>query len=314
MDSVVRILAIGALFFILGKAADIVVVNVRKLGERFGVRLFFLGIILGLLTSLPELSIAINAAAYDVTPLSYGNLLGGIIVLFGLIMGGSIVVNRKISTDGKTESIAPIALFLCLPLLMSLDGSIGFLEGVILIVAYFILVFFLHQDSSRETAVFHVHITSAKLAKTIFLTAGGIAIVIASASILMRLSQTLLERYAVPAFIVGTLVFAIGTNLPEIMVTFRSWKRHIKELSLSNLIGSALANVFIIGILASIKTIPVSIDAAYVSLIAIVVLLLAVFLRFYRTGKELTRREGLVLIVMYLVFVGHQLAITALAR
>ena len=143
MDTVVLILAIGALFFILGKAADIVVVNVRKLGERFGVRLFFLGIILGLLTSLPELSIAINAAAYDATPLSYGNLLGGIIVLFGLIMGGSIVVNRKISTDGKTESIAPIALFLCLPLLMSLDGSIGFLEGVILIVAYFILVFFL---------------------------------------------------------------------------------------------------------------------------------------------------------------------------
>ena len=79
--------ALVILFYLLGKSADLMVLNVRRLGEALGVKIFAFGIVLGFLTSFPEIAVGVNSLLLDIRSLSLGNLFGGILVTFGLILG-----------------------------------------------------------------------------------------------------------------------------------------------------------------------------------------------------------------------------------
>jgi len=98
------------------------------------------------------------------------------------------------------------------------------------------------------------------------------------------------------------VVFSIGTNLPEIMIIIVSWYKKIPELSLSNLMGSALANVFVLGILAVIKPIEFVADYSFFVLGAFLFVMLTIFTIFYCNNKELDRQEGVVLFGVYVLF------------
>ncbi|KKW34705.1 MAG: K+dependent Na+ exchanger related-protein [Parcubacteria group bacterium GW2011_GWB1_53_43] len=125
------------LFFLLAKAADIIIVGIREISEKLKVNLYVAGIMLGFFTSLPEMSIAWSALASRAVSVSSGNLYGGIIVLFGFILGLSLVANRNVRTDGRWRSILPITLYLALPVLLALDGVLGAIDSGILILGYF---------------------------------------------------------------------------------------------------------------------------------------------------------------------------------
>jgi len=103
------------LFIALGWSANFAVKNIKYLGAVLKIRLFVFGILLGLITSLPELSLGINATIDNATTLAVGNLLGGIIVMLGLILGASLLLNRKIVTDGRLASLIPTVLVIFSP-------------------------------------------------------------------------------------------------------------------------------------------------------------------------------------------------------
>lgn len=304
-------LAVVALFFVLGRSADTIVSNVRLLAEKLGVRVFMLGILLGGLTSLPELSVGINAAINQHDPLSYGNLIGGLLVLFGLILGGSILLNRKVETDGSWWLIAVVGLGCLLPMLLGLDGVVSTFDGLGLILVYAsVLVIVLRR--SRPSGGVHIQVTERK---ELWRHAGAIGLgvvgVLISANLLVRVTLHLLRHFDVPEFVVGLLVFSLGTNLPEIIVTLRSWKRHISELSVSNLIGSVITNTLIVGLLASAKKIQVDRNQEFYVALGMAALLFISVAIFYRTGKGMVRGEGAVLVAIYVAFVVFQIWSTA---
>src|SRR3989344_55913 len=93
------------LFFLLAKAADIIIVGIREISEKLKVNLYVAGIMLGFFTSLPEMSIAWSALASRAVSVSSDNLYGGIIVLFGFILGLSLVANiRELSISNLLGS------------------------------------------------------------------------------------------------------------------------------------------------------------------------------------------------------------------
>lgn len=294
------------LFYFLGKAADLVILSIKKIGHQFGIRIFFLGLILGFFTSLPELTIGINALVNNIQAISIGNLLGGVIVLLGLILGASLILNRQITTDGKISRFLPILIYLILPFLFSLDGKLAIIDGIILLTAYIFLIERLYHQNKNSGKVL-IRVSKKELLKefgTVFL---GIVLLIIVANIIIRLTLILLGGLNISIFAVGAAIFAIGTNLPEIIVTLRSWRRNLKELSMSSLLGSALANPAIIGIFALAKPIYLKTDLSYFLLLAFTLALLAILLYFYETGKKLTRREGIFLVSIYFLFLTTQI-------
>ncbi len=296
------------LFYFLGKAADLIVLNIKSIGERLGIRIFFLGLILGFLTTLPELTIGINASTNGLPEIYLGNLLGGIIVIFGLILGLSLILNRKIKTDGKISSFLPILIFIALPFFLGLDNSLSSTDGLFILFGYILLIIrFYFQNKNSEKAD-KIIISKKEFSKKLGITLIGLILLLVIANLIIRLSLILFVNLNVPIFVVSVLFFAIGTNLPEIIVTIEAWRKNVRELSMSNLIGSAITNPLIIGIFSAINPLYFKPDYSYYHLMALTMFLLAVLLWFYESGKKLTRKEGVILILIYLVFLVGQIA------
>lgn len=298
----VSIIAIAVLFYVLGRSADLIVGGIRDMSEKLGIRVFVLGIVLGFFTSVPELSIAVHSVVNNLPRLSAGNLIGGIFVLFGFVLGGSIIVQRSIATDRIIRAFIPTALFIFLPIILALDGRLTAIDGWILIIGYVLSLTYLYLQFQKEGERMLLKERDG-IFRIVSMIACGVVLVGATSYALMYISTALLQRFALPPFLVGLLVFSFGTNLPEILVTVRSWRRHIRELSVSNLFGSALANVFIIGLTAASRTVPFTVNLQFYLLALLMATLLVSLVVFSYTRLRLTRWEGVALLGLYLLFV-----------
>lgn len=298
------IIALLFLFYLLGKSADVVVKKVRTISERLGIRLFLLGILLGLFTSLPEISIAINTLADDVPDLSLGNLMGGFMVLFGLIMGVSLILNKRIKTDGNLRHYAPILVYFFLPFLFVLDGHIQRQESVVLVASYIGLLVYLYRVYNKEvpTEKRDVAFRAPQLFKDIFIILLGLIVVTFLSNTIVRITEGLLLEANISRFLIGVLLFSVGTNLPEIIVAFRAWHAHMKELTLAHLSGSAMTDPLLIGIFSFIQPYTIQVTGSYLLFFFFNALLFVLVGIFYKTGKVLSRAEGIVLLGLYLLF------------
>lgn len=301
MIQIFVVVTLLTLFYLLGKSADLVILNIRKIGEKLGIGMFFLGIVLGFFTSLPELSLGVNAIANDVQAVSLGNLLGGIIVLFGLILGISLILNRKVKTNGEVAEYRMVVAYIFFPFLMGLDGKLGFVDGLILIVVYLFLLYMFFIKCKNHGCV-EFKGGRIRILKRCFLIVSGLISVLVISSWIIKLFIFLFNGLHYSIFLIGLILFSLGTNLPELIVVIRSYHRHVKELAISNLAGSAMANVVMIGMFAFIKPFHIEVDFSYYALLFFTFLLLASFLVFYKTGNALSRNEGIVLMFIYFLF------------
>lgn len=303
MTTIALLAGLVAAFAVLGKAADILITHIKRIGERLGIGVFYLGLLLGLFTSFPELALGLNAFLNQATPLSLGNLLGGIPVLLGLVLGLSAILNKQVRTDGKNGSTAFILLYLLLPLLLGLDGQIGLIDGVVLILVYFLVIYSLYAWHRHEHGTFVRFFPRKIVMQDLFFTVFGIVLILLTSNIIVRITLALLSHFYIPEFIVGLLIYSIGTNLPEIVVTVRSWLRGVPELSMSHLLGSSMVNILILGMLAFLQAIPVHVGLEYAILVVMLLILLAGVYLFCRSDRKLSRREGWMLVLFYGIFV-----------
>ena len=303
------IVGMPILFYLLGKAADIVITSVKNIGEMLRIKIFFLGILLGFLTSLPEVGIGINATIDGVSTISVGNLLGGIVVLFSLVLGINVALHRGIKMTEKTLTLSLVFAYFLLPLALALDGFLSFIDGIFLVTTYFLLLAYLYRQHQEG----HVHrtalINKKKLAKDFLLMLMGVAAILLISDFIVYLAELLLGYWSIRPFIVGLLMFSLGTNLPEIIVAVKSWSKNLKDLSLSNLIGSGLANGLILGGLVLARPVNIVTGSNYYFLIFFMGVLFLSILHMFHTGKELTFKEGIILASLYFLFLFTQLSI-----
>jgi cation:H+ antiporter len=292
-----------SLFIALGWAANFTVKNIKYLGAVLKVRLFAFGILLGLITSLPELSVGINATIDRATALSVGNLLGGVIVMLGLILGVSLLLNKKIATDGRLASLIPTVLVIFSPILFGVDGKYGLLDGLAMIGLYVGLIFYLYHLNHFSNHK-HIEITNSnRVGKSIVLAIVGIIGVLVASHWIIGITLDLLNYIQVNQLVIGLVVFSIGTNLPEISIAITSLRKKSSELSLSHLLSSSFTNVLVLGVLALLRPIIFDTNSAFWIVAIFLGVILTLFAYFYHSGKKMDRREGLILLIAYVLFV-----------
>jgi cation:H+ antiporter len=302
--NILAIIFLIILFLILSKSADIIVLNLKKIGERLGIKIFFLGIILGIMTSLPEMAIGINSVINDVPTIAFGHLMGGIIVLLGLVLSISIILNRKMNTDARSWPFMVTLIFLFLPLVLGAKGELNFIDGIVMTVGYFLLIYCLYKKNKGKRIVRIGLIRKRESRNSVIFIILGLVGIIITSNLILKTTLFLMGDYDLSeAFIVGLLFYSIGTNLPELTIALRSFKRKTEELSFSNLLGAAMAHVLILGILSLSRTIQIEIDFSYIFLTIFSFVFLITLFIFYKTDRLLSRIEGIVLLCMYLMFV-----------
>ncbi|PAV14477.1 sodium:proton exchanger [Methanosarcina spelaei] len=106
----------------------------------------------------------------------------------------------------------------------------------------------------------------------------------------------------VPETLIGISLVAIGTSVPELMVTISAARSDYAGIALGNVIGSNIANILLIlgcsGIVHPIAT--TSLDIYYIA--PFMLIMSSLLLLFIRTGWRVKRFEGLILLLLYLGF------------
>ncbi len=310
MEIIITIIILLGLFYLIGKSADVIIINAKILGTNLGIRHFWLGLILGLLTSIPELVIGLKASWQGYGQLPFGNLMGGVLVMLGLIAGLSAVVNKglDVSESFRHRELGLMALFISLPLWLMFDGELSNADGLILMIGYIFCVFYFIHVNYKGIPVTKVVDGSSNLRSLLYAILGLIAVVIL-AKLILDISLPLIKRLILPPWWVGLVFFSLGTNLPEITLAFRSWRSGVRDISFGNLVGSSFANSLIVGLLAFAVPITMTVDLSYYLFMGIMLILLIGFVGLSYTGKHLSVREGWILVSIYCLFLLSQIVI-----
>ena len=109
------------------------------------------------------------------------------------------------------------------------------------------------------------------------------------------------KRFKVPSLIIGLTIVAMGTSLPELVTSVVAAKKGENDLALGNVVGSNIFNILLI-LGASATILPISIEAAaiYDMIILIAMSIFAYFCA--KTKKTLSKGEGIVFLLLYAVY------------
>jgi len=212
--------------------------------------------------------------------------------MLGLILGTSLILNRKIVTDGRLTPLIPTVLAIFSPILFGIDGKYGLFDGIAMIGLYVGLIFYLYRLNSFGNQK-HIEITdSDRIGKSIVLAIVGIAGILIASHWIVDITLDLLDYIRVSRLTIGLIVFSIGTNLPEISIAVTSWRRKSAELSLSHLLSSSFTNVLVLGVLTLLRPIAFETGLAFWTVALFLGIILILFAYFYHSGKKNGQARG----------------------
>ncbi len=275
-------------------------------------------VLMAFATSLPELFVGITSALHHKPELSFGNVIGSNIINLTLIVGICVLVARGLKTEGVILQRNAIytAFLASLPILLMLDNKISRVDGVVLLLA--LILYFYNLISREETFTkvfsdsFNREWTHLKLfLKDMGMFFLGILLLLLSAEGIVFSASFLAEFVSLPLIIVGALIVALGTNIPEIVFGIKAIIMKHKEMVLGNLMGSVVINsTLVLGITFLIYPLEIPDFSFYAIGIIFTIFSALLFVIFSRTGKEISKKEAFILLFVYVIFVAFQLFIS----
>jgi len=288
--------------------------------SRISIRLHATGFIvaffvLGLLTSISELSVAFNSLFSGTPQVSIGNLVGASFVIFLLIIPFLAFVGRGVRLAHTLSFFnLYIALFtIALPSFFVLDGYVSRKEGWIALFTYAVMLFLIsRQKNSLPKAAARLEEKKSSVAKSFIavdvakVLLGGIGIFIA-AHFLVDQANFFANYYSVPNSLIGLILLSIGTNVPEIVIAVRAIVLKYKDIAFGDYLGSGAMNTFIFGLL-SVLSGGFFVERSEFLLTSILLFSgLIIFAVFANTKRVISRQEASVLLLFYVVFILVQL-------
>ncbi|MEA3453229.1 MAG: calcium/sodium antiporter [Patescibacteria group bacterium] len=312
---------------VLVKGADWLLQSAEKIGLSLGISPFVIGVtIIGLGTSFPELISAMMAIFRGVTEIVPASAIGSNIANILLVVGISAVIGKRLIVSKSLIDLDLPLLAISTVLFLGVvwDQQITLIESILLLLAYsvYLLYSFFHRDEETEELNEVIpdrskrrKLQSQKIEKRKnskrprigvkdFLILGvGIIALMFGAKYLIDSVIKLSEILEVGAGAISLAAVALGTSLPELLVSVKAALRKKSELALGNVFGSNVFNLLVVvGVPGLFKTIHVDENTFYLGLPVLVV---ATFL-FIISG--ISRRihiwEGAMYLIVYIFFIG----------
>lgn len=291
----------------------LIVASVVNLSQRLKISAFSLSFfVLGLLTSLPELVIGLSSIANGKPEIFVGNLIGGILLIFLLIIPLlGLFGNGLSSPKNFDKKFIFLVLVICfIPSLLAGDKQIDSWEGILSIILYLLLLVFFFQDQSlfeRLSSSFSFKKTKTGLETLKILL--GIAMVVFAGDQIVKSTIYFADLLSIAPFFVSLIIVSFGTNVPEISLVFRTIYQKKKDVAFADYLGSATVNTLLLGLLTLLNQAPVVIPNQFFHRIFFTVAGLVAFFWFLRSKNKLSRIESAVLLGVYVLFIVAELLI-----
>ena len=310
-------------------ASFVLVARLERVGERLGLSEALLGMVAALAADAPEITSAFTAIAHHQQRIGAGVVIGSnvfnLAALLGLgaVVAGRIGLHRKVVLLGGAVAMA-IAAVCTAVVLGVLPALAGFVIGLVILALYLVvlshewlagllppqLVRWLQSAVSEEEAELEAAIRPARGTWKDSVIAASVLVVVVAASVTMERSASVLGgRYAVPEIVVGGLVLAAVTSLPNAVAAVYLAARGRGAATLSTALNSNTLNV-VAGLLLPGVIIGLGRPSSQALLVtAWYVGLTAVVLAFAYRDHGLRRSVGSLVIAAYVVFTGSVLVI-----
>lgn len=305
----------GLILLMIGGEA--LVRGATSAAKALGVSPLLIGLTLvGFGTSTPELVTSLQAAFVGSPGIAIGNVVGSNTANILLILGLAALI-QPIAADPrayKRDSLA-LAIATVAALVIALHGRLDLWAGAALIaflLAYILICYFQERtapDAAPEKARHEAEAAEFTLSKThvavaLLMALGGIAVTILGARFLVAGAVEVATGLGLSDTIIGLTVVAIGTSLPELVTSVIAAVKRQSEVALGNIVGSNIYNIAgILGVTALVEPIPVPAEIARVD-IWVMVAATALLLLLVRSGWRVSRREGALMLALYVGYVG----------
>lgn len=301
----------GVSFFFIWFGANLIVSSTSKFSRKLRLSPFaFSFVFLGLLTSIPEFSVGLQAVADHRAEIFVGNLLGGIIVLFLVVIPLLAIFGNGISLKGELNNnimLTTLGVILA-PSFAVLDRKVTNPEGIVLIVAYLILLFLVERKNGifdrDNTQLLNIKAYSYMDILKILI---GIGVVFTASNIIVEKTLYFADSFHISAFYISLIIVALGTDLPELSIAVKSVLSGKKDVAMGDYIGAAAASTFLFGLLTLLHNGEVLTINNFLVTFLFIATALSLFYFFFRKKQFLSRSNGFVLLGVYFLFLIFEL-------
>lgn len=302
------LLGIVMLYF----GSDWLVDGAKKLALRLGIAPFVIGItVLAFGSSAPE---AVTSIVSSSTPeIIIGNVIGSNIANIGLCIGLAAILNPMVAKYASMRfEIITMVVSACLITILGINGYIGLIEGIILmslLVIFILAVYFMKRGDKegQESYVSEIDTNIDRSTKKLLLWIGmcivGLVLLYFGARFFVDGATDLAKEIGVSELMIGLIVVAIGTSLPELCISLMASYRGENELAVSNIVGSNIFNAFfVLGIGASLADVPISDTTLMFHMLVMIGLSLIMFLMVWKRN-EISKISGALLLTIYIAYI-----------
>ena len=255
-------------------------------------------------TSMPEFFVSFVSALKHSSGLAIGNIVGSNIFNAMFIVGAAAMVAPILITKSNIKKDIPWAIGTSvLLILLCLDGNISRWDGLILLIAFTGFMIYTLRLAKKG----HAEEEEVKREYTKWQTIGlillGLVCLVVASDLFVRGSKELALMLGVDEAVIGLTIVACGTSLPELATSVVAAHKGQSALSIGNVVGSNIFNVlFILGLTGLISPMPTKgITWIDLSMLFVSIALLWIV---SRTRYKVSYKEGIVLIVVFLAYIG----------
>lgn len=296
-------------FLVLARASNFLVKSLTGLARFFKISEYMVAFVfMSLITSLPELFVGISSAINNIPEFSLGNILGANLLKITLMMGFIVFLGGGLRIDSKISrrNFWVISVFAFLPLLLGIDGLISRGDGCILLIAFLFYLLRLKRDREYFTKTINHHKKNHSVQsvfKQFSRSFWGIVLLMLSSYVIVWSGKYLAQEINLSLLSFGILFVAVGTSLPELVFGIRAKMMKHHSMAIGNALGSiAFNSMLVIGLVALIEPITVSFTVSLFSVVSFSILAFIFFNAFVFSKSVVTRKEGLVLLSIYVMF------------
>ncbi len=263
-------------------------------------------ILMAICTSLPELFVGISSALAGAPAFALGNVIGSNIIDLTLVAGIAVLLARgiKIEADVIRQEVYGMVILAALPMvLMFIGRELSRFDALILIGAFCIYFYkMITSGRARLHGKFENRVNPwLGLGSFLVFIAAGAGLYFAS-SWVVKYGGEIAVELALPPIVVGLFLVALGTSLPELTFSIRAALTKHSQLAIGDLVGAVVVNsTLVLAVTAMIHPI-VNSFFIFLSSAMFMIAITVLFATYVVSGRKLSWREGVSLIIFYVLF------------
>ncbi|HKJ54816.1 MAG TPA: calcium/sodium antiporter [Nitriliruptoraceae bacterium] len=297
---------------ILTFAAELFVVGAVRTAARLQMSPVVIGaVVIGIGTSAPEIVVSGFAAAGGNLEIAVGNIVGSNLANVSLVLGAAALVATLTVQSSTLRREAPLSIVSVLLFAVLVQGGLTRLEGVVLMVALVATVTWLVVSARREgndtlegEVEEFVGEEEVRLGWELGRALVGLVGTVGAAQLLVTSALSIASTLGLGEGFVGLTIVAVGTSLPELATSLQATRKDETDLVIGNLLGSNIFNSLAVGGVAALLG-PGIIDDVSLTVTAVLLMVAVVLVAglFMLTGRRVSRREGVILLVAWMAMI-----------